>query len=93
MSQPTGFGPDLGARLNAARQRQGVSVAALAELTNLSVDNVRELLNGKRTPTPTVTEGLLRVLDLEGEIVDELRAATGRWKSSFSGEEVALDAD
>ena len=93
MSQPIGFGPDLGARLNAARQRRNVSVHDLAQQMDLSVDNVRELLNGKRTPTPSIADHLIRLLDLDGEIVEELRATTGRWTSSFSGDEIDLDAD
>lgn len=83
---------DVGARLNAARRRQGISVARLAELADLSTDNVRELLNGKRTPTTEVTERLIRVLDLDVKLEKELRGVVaGRWTSSFSGEEVRLD--
>lgn len=91
MSQPDAFGPDFGARLNVARQRQGISVVRLAELIDLSADNVRELLNGKRTPTPAVAERLARALDLDEDLTDQvLSVAGGRWTSSFGSGEVHL---
>ncbi|MDR9450481.1 MAG: helix-turn-helix transcriptional regulator [Acidimicrobiia bacterium] len=93
MPDPLHPGPDLGARLNAARRRLDVSVRHLAQEMDLSVDNVRELLDGKRTPTPAIADHLIRLLGLEGEIVGELRTSAGRWTSSFSGEEVNLEAD
>jgi plasmid maintenance system antidote protein VapI len=68
-------------------------MARLAKLTDLSASNVRELLNGKRTPTQSVAERLIRVLDLDERMAAELLAATGRWTSSFSGGEVRLDSD
>lgn len=64
-------------------------MARLAGLTELSISHVRELLNGKRSPTPAVARRLARVLKLDAEMADELQSAvSSRWISSFSGDEV-----
>lgn len=84
--------PDLGARLNAARRKRRLSVAEVAEQCDLSRSTVRDLLSGRRTPTPDVAARLLRVLQPEPATAGELgRLSTSRWLSSSGSGEVRVE--
>ena len=84
---------DLSSRLNRRRRELGISAADLARRTDLSRNHVESLLTGKRTPTPTVAEHLIRVLDLDDELADALRSLEGSHYKSAAGARLILTRD
>ena len=68
---------DLGARLNAARLRAGLGMSEVAEICDLSVGHLRDVMAGKRIPNGVITRRLIETLELDDETADLLLAESG----------------
>lgn len=64
---------DLGRRINEARRRADMTVGELARQLTVSRTVASDIVSGKRSPTPSIAQRLIELLDFERETEEDLR--------------------
>ncbi len=83
---------DLGAKINKARQRAGLTISELARMLDVSRVVVSDIVSGKRSPTPGIAHRLVQILDLDETIRQDLaELAESTYTSSVLDGTMRLD--